>query len=455
MFEPLRELEVIHLQNNRLVSHVPASLLWHQNNGASVNLSRNYMTGDILRQITLNTDNFTDGATNFQNRMVMRYLAIQAGEEVNIHALFTTRDARNINIGTPKPRLRPEDYILRLGPNMTAARIQDLLDALEVTSLDEIFEIMTDTNGIFIKMFMQLPEDIFIEFELKIRHNHGSEFSRTLFMVGSTVPPGGPPDPTDPASPGGGGGGNQGGSGGGAGGGVEPGIGVTGGGDGDSTDALPDTIVLPQADEVPRDTSTTLGLDRSRTTGYISGYPDGTFRPQNSITRYEVAVIFYNLMYESDRQRFARNPQLLSDVPEGQWFSEAVGVLVAADVLTGYPDGTFRGQNPITRAEFVTVASKFWGLNLNGSMTFSDVSPNHWAYNFILSAYNNNWVSGYPDGTFGVNRNITRAEAVTVVNRMLEWEAGMLTDNIQREFSDLSGDEWFYDAVMLAANGIR
>jgi len=448
MFELMNGLEVLHMQNNRLVGHVPDSVLWHQNNNASVNLSQNYMTGDILRQITHNGDNFTDGAISFQNRMSMRHLAISPGQEVNVYALFDTRDARNLNIATAKPKLLPEDYILRLGPGMTTGRIQALLDALEVNDIDEIFELRTDANGIFIKMLLALPPGMFIEFELKIRHNHDSAFSRTLFMVGSTVHPGGPTapidpgNPVDPTDPGGGtpGGGGAG------------GVGIF---SNRNPDSLPDSADPLPTNESLVTESTTVVLDRTRTDGYILGYPDGTFKPQNSITRYEAAVIFYRLMSESDRQRFAENPQLLSDVPDGQWFTRAVGVLLAAEVLTGYPDGTFRGDNPITRAEFVTMVSRFWGLNAEGEMSFSDVSAGHWAYHFILSAYSSGWVYGYPDGTFGIDRNITRAETVTMVNRMLEWESGMLTDNIQREFSDVSGDEWYYDAVMLAANGIR
>ena len=304
-------------------------------------------------------------------------------------------------------------------------------------------------------MLVELPRGVFIEFELKIRHNHDSEFSRTVFMVGVAAHPGGPalpidPGPTDPG-PGvpPGGGGTPGGE---APGGAGGGGGTSSSGRADDLPYIPDPLPI---DETPITEPVVVGLDLTRTAGYIFGYPGGTFGPQNNITRYEVAVIFHRLMEESDRQRFAQNPILLSDVSDGQWFSEAVGVLMAAGVLTGYPDGTFRGQNPITRAEFVTVASRFWGLNLDGSMSFSDVSAGHWAYNFILSAYNNGWVAGYPDGTFGINRNITRAEAVTIVNRMLRWEAGMLTDNVQLTFSDLTGDEWYYDAVMLAANGVR
>jgi len=456
MFEHMNALEIVHMQNNRLVGHAPDSLLWHQNNNVSVNLSQNYMTGDILRQITLNSDNFTDGATTFQNRMSMRHLAIPPGHEVNVYALFDTRDARNLNRITPKPKLEPEDYILQLAPSMTPERIQELLYELEVYCLDDVFELRTDANGIFIKMLIELPRGVYIEFELKIRHNHGSDFSRTLFRVGSTVHPGGPTGPTNP----GGGGGVPGGGGGapGGGGGAPEGGGAGGGGgtpSGYRPDVLPDISTPQTAAEPPTTEPVAVSLDMTRTAGYISGYPGGTFEPQNSITRYEVAAIFYRLMSESDRQRFAQNPRFLSDVPDGEWFTEAVGVLLAAGVLTGYPDGTFRGHNPITRAEFVTVASRFWGLNLDGSMSFSDVPAGHWAYNFILSAYNNGWVTGYPDGTFGTNRNITRAEAVTIVNRMLGWEAEMLTDNIQLEFSDLTGDEWYYSAVMLAANGVR
>ena len=159
-------------------------------------------------------------------------------------------------------------------------------------------------------------------------------------------------------------------------------------------------------------------------------------------------------MPEADKQYYKENPKLLRDVSDGQWYSDAVACLVAAGVITGYEDGTFRGANEITRAEFVTIASRFEELDLSGDMPFSDVPAGHWAYDFVLSAYNYGWTSGYPDGTFGPNRNINRAEAVTFINNMMGWSGLTPPEGADVKFTDLTGDEWYYSQVVLSALGI-
>jgi len=193
-------------------------------------------------------------------------------------------------------------------------------------------------------------------------------------------------------------------------------------------------------------------LDKNRTEGYIYGYPDGAFRPNNNITRYEAASIFYTLIADTNKANYKSGVAKFSDVPADQWFSESVGYLVAVGVLSGYPDGTFNGNNTITRAEFVTIASQFGVLILDDEKDmFPDVSRDHWAFNFIKSAFNNSWISGYPDGTFGPERNITRAEAVVIINRVLEWDSASAQG--ENPFSDVVAGEWYYNDVLLAANG--
>lgn len=194
-------------------------------------------------------------------------------------------------------------------------------------------------------------------------------------------------------------------------------------------------------------------LDSSGSTGYIQGYPDNTVRPDNNITRYEVASMFYKLVTNEDKAEYAGAVSVFSDVADDQWFSEAVGFLTAAGVLNGYEDGTFRGDNPITRAEFVKIVTKFGEMNPEGDMPFSDVPDDHWAYNYILSAYNNGWIQGYPDGTFGVDNFIIRAEAITIVNNLLGWDAASADVELS-PFTDLTGEEWYYNDILLAANGL-
>jgi hypothetical protein len=107
----------------------------------------------------------------------------------------------------------------------------------------------------------------------------------------------------------------------------------------------------------------------------------------------------------------------------------------------------------ITRAEFAAIASKFVEPDTSAALAFSDVSSSHWAYGAIQSAFSQGWISGYNDGTFKPDANITRAEAVIVLNRMLGWDASTAVAGSSKAFSDLQGNEWFYKDVIFAANG--
>ena len=194
-----------------------------------------------------------------------------------------------------------------------------------------------------------------------------------------------------------------------------------------------------------------IELDKSGATGYIQGYPDNTVRGDDNITRYEVAVIFYRLALDSSKASYASQASRFSDASTDDWYSSAVGYLAAKGVIIGYPDGTYQGDNAISRAEFVTIASRFADMALDADIPFPDVPSSHWAYDYVLSAYNYGWINGYPDGTFGPDLNITRAESVVIVNNMLGWSA---TAQGEATFSDLTGGEWYYNQMMLAILGL-
>lgn len=193
-------------------------------------------------------------------------------------------------------------------------------------------------------------------------------------------------------------------------------------------------------------------LDKSGLKGYISGYPDNTVRAANNITRYEAAVIFYNLIFNADKASYVNEATKFSDVEADKWYSAAVGYLVAAEILSGYPDGTFRGNNQITRAEFTTIATKFYESAPTDTISFLDVAESHWAYGFIRSAYSMGLIQGYPDGTFGPELSITRAEAFVIVNKLLGWDASSVAGG-KADFTDLTGSEWYYNDIILAVNG--
>ena len=185
---------------------------------------------------------------------------------------------------------------------------------------------------------------------------------------------------------------------------------------------------------------------------YISGYPDGTVGPDRTITRAEAATMFYNLL--SDKSGTART---FADVPMNQWYANAVTTLAGMGVINGYPDGTFKPDAPITRAEFVIMAMNFAKADKGTACSFADVPENMWYYSAIAGATENGWISGYPDGTFGPDRNITRAEVTSVINRMENRAADMMfiVENLNdvRTFSDLPFQHWAYGSMMEAANG--
>jgi fimbrial isopeptide formation D2 family protein/uncharacterized repeat protein (TIGR01451 family)/uncharacterized repeat protein (TIGR02543 family) len=184
---------------------------------------------------------------------------------------------------------------------------------------------------------------------------------------------------------------------------------------------------------------------------YINGYPNGTVKPDSSITRAEAAQIFFNLVENAEKTMPI--PQQFSDVADGAWYAQAVNYLTATDILSGYPDGTFAPDAPITRAEFATIATHFDELDEVAENAFDDVDDSHWARVYINTAAANGWVSGYGDGTFKPNTNITRAEVVSIVNKMLD--RGINEDKIPEGiivYTDLSVDHWAYSDIVEASN---
>ncbi|MDR1209924.1 MAG: S-layer homology domain-containing protein [Clostridiales bacterium] len=209
-----------------------------------------------------------------------------------------------------------------------------------------------------------------------------------------------------------------------------------------TTPSAPSVPALPKPPAIPP-------LNRSGGAGYISGYPDRTFMPNKSVTFYEAASMLYTLVADSGKSAYKSYVSQFSDVSAEGWYSEAIGYLTAADVITGY--GELGGSGPMTRASFIVLLSKFGELKLGGTAPFSDVEGN-WAYDHILSAYNNGWISGYPDGSFRPDQAITRAEAVTLINQLLGWPDDGAAGKAN-PFADIAGDEWYGAAVINAANG--
>ena len=206
------------------------------------------------------------------------------------------------------------------------------------------------------------------------------------------------------------------------------------------------TVTIP--DDVP------TGLNGNDHYAYIVGYPDKTVRPQNGITRAEVATIFFRLLTDETRDANSTKSNSYSDVAAGAWYNHAVSTLSAMGIVKGDSDGKFNPNAPITRAEFAAIAARFDDKANTTTADFSDIAS-HWAKNEISAASNNGWINGYPDGTFRPDNKITRAEAMTLVNRVLKRlpeTAEDLHDDMIKWSDNSDASQWFYLAVQEATN---
>ena len=206
------------------------------------------------------------------------------------------------------------------------------------------------------------------------------------------------------------------------------------------------TVTIP--DDVP------TGLNGDDHFAYIVGYPNGNVEPNGNITRAEVATIFFRLLTEEVRTANSTQSNSLSDVTRGQWFNHAVSTLSSMGIVKGHNDGTFAPNAPITRAEFAAIAARFDDKNTDTSSKFTDIAS-HWAKNEIGIAANKGWINGYPDGTFRPNQYITHAEAMTLVNRVLNRlpeNGSALLDSMIKWPDNSDASAWYYLAVQEATN---
>ena len=195
-------------------------------------------------------------------------------------------------------------------------------------------------------------------------------------------------------------------------------------------------------------------LNRDDHVAYIMGYPDGTVQPKGEITRAEACTIFFRLLTDSSRDYYFSKTNDYTDVNAGDWFNNAISTLSNAGIVTGYNDGTFRPNQPITRGEMAKIIANFANLN-KGTKSFTDLSG-HWSKTYVELAAGNGWIAGYPDGSFRPDQKITRAETVTMINRVLERvpakELRLLSRSIMLTFPDNNPGDWYYIAIQEASN---
>ena len=186
---------------------------------------------------------------------------------------------------------------------------------------------------------------------------------------------------------------------------------------------------------------------------YLLGYEDGTVRPNGSISRAEVATVLFRLLKDDVRMQNLTKDNAYSDVSDTAWYAAAVSTLSKMGVISGYPDGTFRPNAPITRAEFAAMIARFDDTAKSADTPFTDISG-HWAENAIGKAYGNGWVEGSSKTVFCPESNLTRAETATLLNRVLhrlpEKESDLLANQIV--WPDNPETFWGYLAIQEATN---
>ena len=206
------------------------------------------------------------------------------------------------------------------------------------------------------------------------------------------------------------------------------------------------SITIP--DDVP------TGLNGKDHYAYVVGYPDGMVYPQKNITRAEVATIFFRLLKDETREANMTKSNGYNDMKDGAWYTCAVSTLSKMGIIKGYEDGSFKPDASISRAEFAAIAARFDPDGDKTPATFSDVSS-HWAKDEISIAANHGWIKGYEDGSFKPDQKITRAETMTLVNRVLK-RLPETKDDLHKDMKTWPDNQnesaWFYLAVQEATN---
>ena len=204
--------------------------------------------------------------------------------------------------------------------------------------------------------------------------------------------------------------------------------------------------------EIPDDVPT--GLNGKDHYAYVVGYPDGMVYPQKNITRAEVATIFFRLLKDETREANMTKSNGYNDMKDGAWYTCAVSTLSKMGIIKGYEDGSFKPDASISRAEFAAIAARFDPDGDKTPATFSDVSS-HWAKDEISIAANHGWIKGYEDGSFKPDQKITRAETMTLVNRVLK-RLPETKDDLHKDMKTWPDNQkesaWFYLAVQEATN---
>ena len=369
-------LSEIHLENTYLRGFVPATLKARHDAGAKVYLNNNYMTGAVLKDMPNNSGNFTDGAASEQHQLTSTRSTVTVSKDgtVNLYALLLNKSLTTGS--TAKVLLRPDEYV--------------------VTFDDTKVQVTADSSGIYVKALTDIPQNTNFSITIQIKDNTGSEYSKVKLTLTTDVTSGG------------------------------------GGGIGGGTPATP----------------------KAEHKLYINGFTDGMFHAERNITREQTAKMLIDAL---GKETAEPEQSSYTDVANNRWSYRWVEAASKEGCMVGYNGGVFKPESAITRAEMATALSRIAakeGLIMNGSTkTFSDVADGKWYSSYIRQAVQYGLISGYTDGTFRPEQYITRAETVTMINRMLgrNYETAAELHSMACPFPDVSQSNWAYGNIMEAA----
>ncbi len=201
---------------------------------------------------------------------------------------------------------------------------------------------------------------------------------------------------------------------------------------------------------------TDLRLEKTNRTAYMRGYENGTFRPNANITRGEIATVLTNIVQVTENLE-NENVRMYKDMSKAQWYDDAIGFMTKHKVLSGYPDGDFRPNSGLTRAEFATLISKFIFLEgAEKSERFKDVDGTYWANKYIASVKKMGIMRGYPDGSFMPEKLVTRGEVANIVNKILQRQADVSFIDKSNQLKKYSDDKhWAYYDIQMASNSYK
>ena len=369
-------LSEIHLENTYLRGFVPATLKARHDAGAKVYLNNNYMTGAVLKDMPNNSGNFTDGAASEQHQLTSTRSTVTVSKDgtVNLYALLLNKSLTTGS--TAKVLLRPDEYV--------------------VTFDDTKVQVTADSSGIYVKALTDIPQNTNFSITIQIKDNTGSEYSKVKLTLTTDVTSGG------------------------------------GGGIGGGTPATP----------------------KAEHKLYINGFTDGMFHAERNITREQTAKMLIDAL---GKETAEPEQSSYTDVANNRWSYRWVEAVSKEGYMVGYNGGVFKPKSAITRAEMATalsrIAAKEGLIMTSSTKTFSDVADGKWYSSYIRQAVQYGLISGYTDGTFRPEQYITRAETVTMINRMLgrNYETAAELHSMACPFPDVSQSSWAYGNIMEAA----